>query len=352
MNTMLDLLRPEVRQLRAYRSAEFAGGLVRLNANESPWRPPGDESRDGLNRYPEPRPEALTARLAEFYGVAPQELLVTRGSSEAIDLLIRAFCRAGQDSIVISPPTFGMYEVYAQVQGAAIQRVPLKPADGYALPVAAIAAAWAPGSKLAFVCSPNNPTGNRVPLATISALCAALRGRGLVVVDGAYSEFASEDPTAALLSGHDNVVVLRTLSKARGLAGVRCGVLLGPQPIVEMIGRILPPYCFPTGCRDMVLRCMSEEAGTEFARRRDLLLAERARLASELPRLTSIVRVWPSEANFLLVECRDAPALTAAARAGGVLVRDFSWDPLLPGAVRITVGTPTENDQLLKALRE
>ncbi len=135
MTSTLDLLRPEIRELRPYKPADYVGGLIRLNANETPWRPPGDETRDGLNRYPEPRPAELTDRLTAFYGLGPGQLLVTRGSSEAIDVLIRAFCRAGQDSVIICPPTFGMYEVYAQIQGAGVQQVPLDRARNYGLPV-------------------------------------------------------------------------------------------------------------------------------------------------------------------------------------------------------------------------
>jgi histidinol-phosphate aminotransferase len=346
-----ELVRPEIRRMQPYRSAEFVDGLVRLNANENPWRPPGDDSPGGLNRYPEPRPFALTAGLAAHYGVDTERLLVTRGSSEAIDVVIRAFCRPGVDGIVICPPTFGMYETYAQIQGAAVRRVPLVRDAGYALDESAILAEWSPTTRVLFVCSPNNPTGNPVPLATITSLAKALQGRGVVVVDAAYVEFSDADPTRDLLAASDNVIVLRTLSKAMALAGVRCGALLANPELVSVLGCVLPPYAFPTPCSDAVRRCLDPALAATWSRRVAEIRSERSRLAAALARAPGVIRVWPSDANFVLVESARPADLVAAAKAGGVLVRDFSWDPWLPGCVRITVGDRAENDQLLKALR-
>ncbi len=351
MTSTLELLRPEIRQLNAYKAADYVGGFIRLNANENPWRPPGDDTRDGLNRYPDPRPAELTQRLTDFYGLQSGQLLVTRGSSEAIDVLIRGFCRAGQDNIVISPPTFGMYEVYAQIQGAGVERVPLNPASDYSLPVDTILRTWLPTNKLVFVCSPNNPTGNRFPDAEIGRLCKGIAGRGVVVLDAAYQEFSGPDPLHDLLASYENLVVLRTLSKALSLAGVRCGVLIGRSELIELLGRVLPPYCFPTTSQDAVLALLTPEAQQELTNRRVRILAERERLMAALPRVPGISRVWPSATNFILVESADATDLVARARAGGILLRDFSWDPLLPGCVRITVGSPDDNDKLLNVLR-
>ena len=350
MTGVLDLLRPEIRALRPYRPAEYVGGYVRLNANENPWRPVGDTTQDGLNRYPDPHPAALATRLAAAYGVSPAQLLVTRGSSEAIDVLTRAFCRATVDEIVICPPTFGMYEVYAQLQGAAVRRVPLRRDTGFALPVADILAGWQPTTRLVFVCSPNNPTGNQFPRADIAALARGLAGRGVVVVDAAYAEFAADDPTLDLLGTFEHVVVLRTLSKALGLAGVRCGALLGTPALVAQLAGILPPYAFPTASQEAVLAALAPDAAAEALRRRGLLVAERGRVAGALGRVPGIRRVWPSDANFVFVEADDAPALVARARDAGVLIRDFSRDPATPGGLRITIGAPEENDRLLAAL--
>lgn len=350
MSGLLDLIRPEIRAMRPYRSAVFEDGLVRLNANENPWRPPGDDTGRGLNWYPEPRPATLQRRLAAHYGVDPDRLLVTRGSSEAIDLVIRAFCRAGVDSVVICPPTFGMYEVYAQVQGAPVRIVPLLRAQGYRLDVEGIAGQWTERDRIVFVCSPNNPTGNRFPTADVAELAGRLRGIGCVVLDAAYAEFGTADDSLELQERFDNVLVLRTLSKAMALAGVRCGALIGPADVVEVVGCVLPPYTFPVVCSDAVARCLEPENAAEWQRRVAVLKEERERMARTLAGLPGIARVWPSDANFLLVEARDPQALVGAARAGGIMLRDFSWDPYLPGCVRITIGTPEQNRRLIDAL--
>ena len=349
MSNLLDLARPEIRALHAYCAAGHEDGLVRLNANETPWPAIGDGN--SLNRYPNERPVTLTGRLTAHYGLDPGRLLVTRGSTDAIDLLLRGFCRAGQDEIIICPPTFTMYQVYAHIQGATVREVPLLRERGFALNHKAIIDSWTPRTKLLFVCSPNNPTGNRVPEAELDELCVALAGRGLVVVDGAYSEFADSDPTRSLLQRHDNVVVLRTLSKAYGLAGIRCGALLAHAEIVSMLGKVLPPYAFPTPSVQAALRCLEQLDEDEQNQRIAKLTAERARLASELAELDSVTQIWPSEANFLLAEFGEPGQAVKAARRGGVLLRDFSEEPGLSGCLRITVGDTDQNTQLLASFR-
>lgn len=350
MSALLELFRPEIRALKPYEAARYADGCLRLNANETPWRPAGDPTRRGLNRYPEVRPERLRERLAAHYGVPADRLLVTRGSSEGIELLIRALCRAGRDEILICPPTFGMYRAYADIQGAGVREVPLRRDDGYAIDVDAILAAWRAETRLLFLCSPNNPTGNRLPTARIEQLATELDGRALVVVDGAYLEFAAEDPTQALLVQHENVVVLRTLSKALSLAGTRCGALLGDAAVVELLGRLLPPYCLPTPCVEAVLAALAPAALDTARARIAELIAEREWLARRLAELPGIRRVWPSEANFLLVEAADPAACVARAEDAGILIRDFSNSPLSPGGLRITVSSRADNERLLAAL--
>lgn len=348
MSTLADIFRPELRSLEPYRAASYEDGLLRLNANEVPWSSPGAE---GLNRYPPVQPEALATQLAEYYGVARERLLVTRGSTEAIELLIRATCRPAQDAIIICPPTFGMYAHYAQVQGAGIAEVPLRADAGFALDVDAIRTAWTGRTKLAFLCSPNNPTGNVLATTDIAALCDTAGERGLVAVDAAYIEFA---PTAtelmALLDHYPQLVVLRTLSKALGLAGVRCGALIGSPTVVNALGCLMPPYAFSSPCTAAALTALAPAARGETEAQLAVIRQERERLADRLVALDSIRQVWPSDANFLLVEADDPDGLMDAAKAGGVLIRDFSYSPWTPGCLRITVGLPAQNEQLLAAL--
>ncbi|MDP6436543.1 MAG: histidinol-phosphate transaminase [Gammaproteobacteria bacterium] len=350
MSSAIELARPEVRQLVPYSAASYADGLVRLNANETPW--PAPVSNADLNRYPPEKPELLTRQLAEYYSMPPDGVLVTRGSSEAIDLLIRAFCAAGQDAIVTCPPTFGMYRVYADVQGARVNEIPLRADQGYALDADQITRNWPDDGKLLFICSPNNPTGNRFDTDELNLICNLLGGRALVVIDAAYTEFADEDPTLELLEANDNVVVLRTLSKAFGLAGARCGVLLGPADVVGMLSCIMPPYALSTPCIDAVLACLGPDAQAEVQTRVELLRGERTRLAAALEALSGIDTVYPSDANFLLVRAADAKRCCELAKNGGVLIRNFGWEPGLEGCLRITVGTKDENDRLLKSLAE
>jgi len=350
MTSVTALARPEIRDLHAYEAAQYQSGMVRLNANETAWPPPGDRSSPGLNRYPQARAMELTSALARHYGIAPDRLIATRGSSEAIDLLIRCFCAAYADDIVICPPTFGMYRVYAQVQAAGVREVPLCAERGYAVDVDAIEAAWDDRCKLLFLCSPNNPTGNTIDSADIDRLCTTLAGRGVIVVDAAYAEFSARNDLAGLLNRHDNIVVLRTLSKALGLAGARCGAAIADPAVIELLERILPPYCFSTPSQDAVLASLSDRLASEFDERIALVRTERARVADRLERMDSVRRVWPSEANFLLVEVTDPERFKAAANAGKVLIRDFTKGRYTIDCFRITIGAEAENEQLLSAL--
>ncbi|HSX63053.1 MAG TPA: histidinol-phosphate transaminase [Tahibacter sp.] len=346
---VLDLARAEIRALTPYSSArmEASGGQVLLNANESPWSP-AEGAGEGLNRYPDPQPAALLRQLAALYDVAPEQVLVGRGSDEAIDLLVRAFCRAGEDAILISPPTFGMYAVAASIQGAAVLQAPLT--DDFGLDADALLAAVTPAVKLVFVCTPNNPSGDCVPLAMLDRLATALRGRALLVVDEAYLEFAGSASASTLLAAHDHVAVLRTLSKAYALAGARVGVLLAAASVIGLLRRILAPYPLPAGSVASALAATSPDAVATAHERIGLLCVERERLRAALARLEDVVAILPSAANFLCVRWRDAAPVYAGLLRAGIVVRDVSRYRGLAGCLRISVGTPEENRALLDAL--
>lgn len=350
MSWLTDIARPEIRALKAYEHAAWEPGLVRLHANESPWRSAADGSVEGLNRYPEPHPHALMDRLADFYGVARGCVLAGRGSDEAIDLLIRAYCRAGQDAVLIAPPTFGMYGVAARIQGAAVIEVPLRREDGYALDAAALRAALTPAVKLVFLCSPNNPTGNSIAAALALQLARELEGRALLVVDEAYVEFSDVPSLAAQLQDYPSLVVLRTLSKAHGLAGARCGALLASAEIVQLLGKVIQPYAVTQLTIEAVFRALDAVNATTAQQRIAMLKSERARVAAALAALPGVERIWPSDANFLLVEFADAARALQRAHAAGVLVRDFRSTRGLQSALRITIGSPGQNDLLLASL--
>ena len=349
--SVLDLARPEIRAMQPYSSArmEASGGQVLLNANESAWAPAGDDGL-GCNRYPEPQPAMLIDTLAALYGVRREQLLVGRGSDEAIDLLVRAFCRAGEDAILIQPPTFGMYAVCARIQNAGVIEVPLT--DDFTLDVDAVLAAVTPAVKLVFVCTPNNPSGQGVPRASIERLLQALVGRALLVVDEAYVEFADQGSIADLLDRYEHLAVLRTLSKAWALAGARIGSLLAHAEVITLLRRIMPPYPLPLPCVAAALAAFSAAGQDEARRHIASVRAQRERMRAALAALPGVRAVLPSQANFLAVRFHHAGAVQQKLLAAGIVVRDVRRYPNLADALRITIGTPQENARVLAVLQE
>jgi histidinol-phosphate aminotransferase len=351
MSWVTAIARPDIRALRAYEHASWEPGLVRLHANELPWRSEGDSSAAGLNRYPEPHPHELTAALAKLYGVEATMALACRGSDEAIDLLIRCYCRAGQDAVMICPPTFGMYAVAARIQGATVLEVPLLREAGYELDANNLLSRCDSQVKLIFLCSPNNPTGNRLNESNILELVRALEGRALLIVDEAYVEFSDAPSLMQRIPEHPGLVVLRTLSKAYGLAGARCGVMIGHPDVVALLRKVIQPYAVTQLTIEAVFKALSVAALEQAQRHVGTLKGERSRVATALSAIGAVQRVWPSQANFLLVEFRDPAWAWNQARAAGLLVRDMRSALGLSHALRISIGSPLQNDRLLASLR-
>jgi histidinol-phosphate aminotransferase len=349
---ILNLVRPDILTLQPYQHAAWEPSVERMHANEMPWRADEDESGAGLNRYPEPQPDDLIDHLAHLYGVAPANVLAGRGSDEGIDLLVRAFCRAGLDSVLICPPTFGMYKVSARIQGAGVVEVPLIKECSFALDTDAILAACAkdPNIKLVFLCSPNNPTGNLLDRSSIERICTELANRAVVVLDEAYIEFAQTESLRSQLSRYENLVILRTLSKAYALAGARCGAVLAHPEIIGVLARVITPYALPTHTIESVLELTNVAHAVQAKDRIAGILAERERLTNQLSRLPAITRVWRSDSNFVLVQCVDADQVLRAANAAGLIIRDPRSNPALSDCVRISVGTPEQNERLLRAI--
>ena len=352
MSWLSELARPEIRALRAYEHAAWEPGLTRLHANELPWRTPADGSQEGLNRYPEPHPHALTAALADFYGVPAGRVLVGRGSDEAIDLLIRSYCRAGEDAVLTCPPTFGMYAVAARIQGARLIEQPLQRSARWGLDERALldAARAQAALRLLFVCSPNNPTGNRLDAAAILRVARALEGRALVIVDEAYVEFAESPSLIAHVADTPGLVVLRTLSKAHGLAGARCGVAIAQEEIIALLRKVIQPYAITQLTIEAVMAALTREARELTRERIATLRTERARLSTALAATRGVRYVWPSDANFLLVEFEDAGEALERAHRARLLVRDLRGAAVLGEALRISIGSPEQNDRLLASL--
>ncbi|RZA15926.1 MAG: aminotransferase class I/II-fold pyridoxal phosphate-dependent enzyme, partial [Lysobacteraceae bacterium] len=291
--SVLALVRPDLAGFGGYASARTAKvtGDVWLNANEAAWANPGDI--DGsCRRYPEPQPRALLQALADLYGTAPERLLLGRGSDEAIDLLVRALCVPAQDGVLYTPPVFGMYAVSTRLQGARAIEVPLVDGEDGLLPDtdAVIDAALAGNAKLVFLCSPSNPGGRSVPLAQVGRVAAALAGRALLVVDEAYGEYADEPSATTLLARFDNLAVLRTLSKAHGLAAARIGTLIADAGLVALLRKLQAPYPVPAPCSVLALAGLTPAARAVTATRVETVRAERTRLCEALAKLPGVRR--------------------------------------------------------------
>jgi len=346
--TIANLARAEIRKLKPYEAAIQVDNTIRLNANEAPWTSSGDRFRRPLNRYPEIRPAALREALAERYGCGKDNLLVTRGTSEAIDLLIRVFCRAGLDNVVTTTPTFSMYKHYAEVQGAELREVETTPDTNFETDAGALLQACDDSTRLIFLCSPNNPTGTLMPRETLLEILQARGQQSAVVVDEAYIEFADKASVVELLGKFDNLIVLRTLSKALGFAGARCGSVIGPSDVVSMLNAVQAPYALATPVVECVENALQAENISEAEKWVAEIVSERERLIKELGNLAFVRRIWSSAANFFLLEVDSADALMRQTSDDNVLLRYFGGS--LANCVRITVGTREENDCLLQSL--
>jgi histidinol dehydrogenase len=350
MNPLSALARPEILTLQPYSHAAWLPTLTRLHANEAPWRPAGDTTAAGLNRYPEPQPEALVARLAQLYGVPPSHLLAARGADEAIDLLTRIYLREGQDAILQCVPTFGMYQVAARIQGAGVVEIPLDRSHAWGLDPERVIAAWRPHIKLVYLCSPNNPTGNSLDTGAIETVCRALDGKAIVVIDEAYIEWSRLPSLTPWLERFSTLAILRTLSKAHALAGARVGALLANPELIQLAKRIVPPYCLAQSTIEAALRALGADEVAASRRRLEDLIAERDYLRRRLEASPLVTTVWPSDANFLMIDCRNADDFMRDSIAGGFIVRDLRGNPALRNSVRISVGTREQNDALLDSV--
>ncbi len=338
------LVRKNIRNLKPYSSArsEFEGSAeVFLDANENAF---GSPAGAGLNRYPDPLQRVLKDRIARTKGVSPSHIFVGNGSDEAIDLLFRIFCEPGREEVLTCPPTYGMYRVSADINDVNVLEIRLT--DDFQLDVPRILTGITDATKLIFVCSPNNPTGNLMSRGSILEI--ARQFKGIVVVDEAYIDFADEPSLIAELDSFPNLVILQTFSKAWGMAGVRVGLAFASTEIIELMNRVKPPYNVSGVAQQAVIDALDRVSTvTEwitFAR------AERKSLKGSLSALGIAQKIYPSDANFLLVKVDDAKATYRHLIDEKIVVRDRSNVELCEGCLRITVGTSEENVRLISAL--
>lgn len=334
----LSLVRPNIASLAPYSTArdEYKGDIgIFLDANENPFD-------NGYNRYPDPRQKALKARIAALKGVSPAHIFIGNGSDEAIDLCFRIFCIPGVDNAVAIRPSYGMYRVAADINDVALREVQLN--DDFSLPTERLLAQADEHSKLLFLCSPNNPTGNGFPIAQMEELLN--RWDGMVVVDEAYIDFAEQPSLLTILDKHPNLIVLQTLSKAYGMAGLRLGLAFAAEEVMQLFANVKYPYNINLSAMEHAEQLLARDVRREI----DTIKTERVRVAKALSAVPCVLRVYPSDANFLLVKVTDADTLYNRLIEGGVIVRNRSRVPGCAGCLRITIGTPHENDRMLALL--
>ncbi len=341
-----NILRQNVKTLKPYSSArdEFQGeASVYLDANENSYGSPLEQS---YNRYPDPLQFEVKKRLSEIKGVPPKHIFLGNGSDEAIDILFRSFCNPGVDNVILVPPTYGMYEVSANINDIAIKRVPLT--EDFQLNLEGIAEAIDDKTKLIFICSPNNPTGNSINREDIETVLANFDG--IVVIDEAYINFSRQKTFIQELTEYANLVILQTLSKAWGLAGLRVGMAFACEEIIEVMNKVKPPYNINEASQQLALKALQNIDLINLWIRETL--AERDKLVLELKDFDFVLDIYPSDANFILVKTTDPKGIYNYLVSKGIIARDRSKVELCEGCLRITIGTPEENKTLIQTLKE
>jgi histidinol-phosphate aminotransferase len=339
------IIRPNIRTLKPYSSArsEFSGvASVFLDANENSF---GSPLTKWYNRYPDPMQWELKKKISGIKKIPAEQTLLGNGSDECIDLLIRAFCEPKLDNVIINPPTYGMYEVYANINDVKIKAVPLLP--NFQLNMEGIEAAIDAGTRLIFICSPNNPTGNSIDRNDIEVILNNFEG--LVVVDEAYINYSRSRSLIPELKDYPNLVVMQTFSKAWGLAALRLGMIFASEEIVSVLNKIKPPYNINQSTQELALRALDNlEDVNQMIRE---TIAERELLTKELESIPLVKKIFPTDANFLLVKMENATGVYESLKEKGIIVRNRSNIVLCEDCLRITVGTNEQNQQLLAALR-
>ena len=338
------IARQSVVDMIPYSARGGATNALHLDANENPYAPPPVVGAAEYNRYPAQQPTALVDRLAGLYGVSPDYLMVGRGADEGIECLLRAFCEAGEDSILTCSPTFGYYKTCADIQGAGVVDVPLSASYEWDVP-AIKKAAKADAVKMVFLCTPNNPTGNSLKRDVILDICTSLP-ETLIVVDEAYIEFSYQESLADKIGDVKNLVVLRTLSKAYALAGVRGGAVLAHPSVIALLIKVLPPYPIARPVESAILNALAPSAMAVHAQRLEETVSERQRLSDGLAKSEFVETVYPSDTNFILLEINNADALFKRLQQFNVKIRDYRSTI---GRVRVSVGSPDENTIALQS---
>ncbi|KTD06891.1 histidinol-phosphate transaminase [Legionella jamestowniensis] len=344
--SVLDLIRPDLLDIKPYvpTGDELT---IRLHANELPWSPI-NFSHVPLNHYPKALEQQEVQQLmANYFEVKPEQLVLTRGSDDGIDLIMRLFLRTGLDSILQCPPTFPMYAFYARLQQAQVINCPLDIDNSFELSTEKLMAAWRTNCKLIFLCQPNNPTGTILSLRSIAQLCDYFTDKAVIVVDEAYIDFSETKTAASLLDSFDNLIILRTLSKACGLAGLRLGGVIAQPQVIQALRNAMPPYTLSSAVIALAKEALANQEWFHGNIKR--IVTMRKNLVAQLKESPWIETIYPSHTNFILVASPHAPALSAWFSQHEIAVRHFANSPL-EHMMRITVGDERQNMQLIHVL--
>ena len=339
------LIRENIKKLKPYSSArsEFSGmASVFLDANENAF---GSPLMKWYNRYPDPLQWEVKRKISTIKNIAAENILLGNGSDECIDLLIRAFCHPQKDNVIICPPTYGMYEVYAHINDVGVKEVPLL--QNFQLNLDGLEQAIDENTKLIFLCSPNNPTGNSMEREDIEVVLNNFDG--IVIIDEAYINFSRYRSFLSELKDYPNLVVMQTFSKAWGLAALRLGMNFASIEIIDILNKIKPPYNINLATQELALQALDhlDDVNTMIKE----TVKEREELVKDLVQLPSVQKVYPSDANFVLAKMTEATSIYNYLKEKGIIVRNRSNVILCEDCLRITVGTPKENRQLLDALK-
>ncbi len=347
--TISPLSRKNVQALTPYQSARRLGGKgdVWLNANEYPTSPNFDLLHRTFNRYPEPQPEAVINGYANYAGVKPENVIVTRGGDESIELIIRAFCEP-DDHVLYCPPTYGMYSVSAETCGIALKTVPLT-AD-FQLNLAEIERNL-DRVKVVFVCSPNNPTGTLVNRVDLLKLLDITRNKAIVVVDEAYIEFCPQASLVNELANYPHLAIIRTLSKAFALAGLRCGFTLANAELIGILQKVIAPYPLPVPVSDIAAQALQPQGITQMQERVNDVLNNRAWLIEQLSKIPTVVQIFETEANYVLVKFQDSEKIFKTLWEQGIILRDQHKALGLQNCIRITIGTREELEKTIATIQ-
>ncbi len=343
----MDLIRPELKKINHYKpSADNPS--YRLHANESPWSPVSLEPV-ALNHYPDINEQInLQKQLARHYQINDNQLVLTRGSDDGIDFLMRLFLSPGKDSILQCPPTFPMYEFYAQLQHAKVLNCPLELEKEFTLALDKLFAIWEPNCKLIMLCRPNNPTGNLITLENIAVICEQFRDKAMVVVDEAYIEFATSKSATTLLAHYENLIILRTLSKAFGLAGLRLGCVIANHLVIQALEKIMAPYLLPSPVIALAQQALKQPDW--LAESVQQIITERDRVGAFLQQLPWIEAIYPSDANFIFIKSKQVEPLITWLSKHNLAIRHFLNTPLA-SFLRISIGDKAHNQLLMKLMQ-